>query len=344
MHIIKEYRNIIRYKLLDSNLYLLNSDRIHSSINCVSNNLDQFVWKHRFQKYIYYFEILDDKIYLTTGNDEQKTYVVDRISGKILDDDFKAVLHLPLFDAGNKRYICYATYNNKNIDLIFTKYLTNFEIIDFEDIDISKRLDDKYFLNIQKNIIKLYNYENLNKVFEINISQILKGIYLPPFEIKPRVSLTRLHSGLIIMNLIDLKNYEGYLLGIDIKTGFLKWHHQGYSNFELHNSKIYNIEFYGQYRVLNPETGEIEQEEDLRDEFERVEINCEHRFNVTDTHIYFKHAIKGKFGILNKKTLKIEEVQQLPEGNTMSTEEYPIPFDNRLYVRSAPQNNLFVYE
>lgn len=180
--------------------------------------------------------------------------------------------------------------------------------------------------------------------WKVDLGSVLERIYTSEEEQFEIIRKPVLHKESLIVHLQKSHSGWRYLAGMDIHTGKLKWHKRDYSNFELYNGKLYNLEFYGLFRVLDPETGEVEREEDLKPEFKRMDINCEHRFNVTDTHLYFKHAIKGKFGILNLNTLKVEEAHQLPDGNTMSTEEYPIPVDDRLYIRSAPQNNLFIYQ
>lgn len=343
MELIRNFIGVDRFYLSDGVLFILINQDTHSSIKRIEECTGEIKWSKEISN-IYDFAVLEEKIVATTGKEPQKTVVLASSSGDILDDNFKAVLHLPLFHSDNERFICFATYEGENTSLRFTSDLNKLEIINPENVKVSRLLGESHFLSIQKELVQAYDFETSNKIWMQDFSEVITINYAPPVKVKLKIRLVELYENIIIVGLSDLRNQESYLVGISLQNGHIKWHHQGYSNFELHNGKLYNIEFYGQYRILNPETGEIEQEEDLRDEFERVDINCEHRFNVTDTHIYFKHAIKGKFGILNTATLEIEEVRQLPEGNTMSTEEYPIPFGNRLYVRSAPQNNLFVYE
>ena len=344
MELKKEYEHVISFKAFNNNLFILKTDRNYSDIRKIDESTGAIIWDQKFELYIYEFALLGDKIYATTGMEPHKTFVLSAVSGEVLDDNFKAVLHLPLFSKGNERFICFATYNNENLTLRFTSDLDTLEIVNPKNIKKSRLIDEDFFMNTQNETVLVHDYENSNIVFQLNISETIRNIYSTPLKVKPKVNHVELHGDTITMGVIDLNNYDGYLFGLSLEGGKIKWHHRGCSNFELYNGKLYNIEFYGKYRVLNPETGEIEQEADLKGEFERMDINCEHRFKVTDTHIYFKQAIKGKFGILNLKTLKIEEVQQLPEGNTMSTEEYPISVGNRLYARSAPQNYLFVYE
>ncbi len=344
MELRKEYKNVISFQVLSNHLFVLDTNRNYSNIMKIDNNTEEVVWQQGFEQYIYEFVLLGNKIYATTGIEPQKTFVLSSISGDILDDNFKAVLHLPLFSKSNERFICFATYNGENVDLRFTKDLIEIEVVGNKDFSVTKRLNENYYLNLQKEIVHILDYAKHNIIFQLNLSDVIRDSYSHTLTVKSKVYHVELQHDVLVMGVSDLKNYKRYLFGISLESGKMKWHHQNYNNFELHNGKIYNIEFYGLYRVLNPENGEVEQEADLQEEFKRMEINCEHRFNVTDTHIYFKNSIKGKFGILNTKTLKIEEVQQLPENNTMSTEEFPIRVGNRLFVRSAPQNKLFIYQ
>jgi outer membrane protein assembly factor BamB len=154
----------------------------------------------------------------------------------------------------------------------------------------------------------------------------------------------KMHKDTIVVLLRNASGSLRDIAALDTQSGKLKWQDHAYSFVELHNNKLYNLEFYGRFRILDLGNGRIERETDLKQEFERLNIQCEARFNVTNTHIYFKYGIRGKFGILNLQGPHLEEVHQLPTGNTLSTEEYPVPLGTRLYVPSWSKKNLFVYE
>jgi hypothetical protein len=158
------------------------------------------------------------------------------------------------------------------------------------------------------------------------------------------ISTIKTQSNTIVVLLQSTTGSLRDIAALDIQSGKMKWHDRAYNFVELHNNKIYNLEFYGLFRMLDLGNGRIERETDLKQEFERLNIQCEARFNVTDTHLYFKYGIRGKFGILDLHGPHLEEVHQLPAGNTMSTEEYPVPLGTRLYVPSLSKKNLFVYE
>ena len=343
MKLIRNVIGVDRFYISDGLLFILVNQDSHSSIRQIEESSGETNWSME-ASYIYDFAKLNGKIVATTGNEPQRTIVLSCRSGEILDDNFQVVFHLPFFDLDNNRFICFATYKGNNTFLRFTSDLHDFELINPKKVKVSKILGKNHFLSIQKGIVQVFSFETSDMVWMKDFSEVITINYAPKEKVKLNIHQVELNNDIIIVELSDLRNQQRYLFGMSLQNGELKWGHQGYSNFELHNGNIYNIEFYGLYRVLNPENGEIEQEVDLQSKFERMEINCTGRFNVTGTHIYFKNAFKGKFGILNKATLNIEEVHQLPEGNTMSGEEYPVPVGNRLYVRSAPQNNLFVYE
>ncbi|MFA0964427.1 hypothetical protein AB9P05_21655 [Roseivirga sp. BDSF3-8] len=340
MNLIKEFSGVLKFSL-ESNLwlFLLQEENGVRAIRKLSSTDFSELWSHANDYYSY--QILGDKIYLTTTGKEQRTEVLNLGNGNALSEHFEATFHFDGYFKTRDEFLCIATLDKKKVYVLFD--VKSEKILDVFTPplginNVYKLAGRDNYLSVKKGQINLYKAFESDPVWEFYIDRHL-GV---PVKVgHKQIDNT---DNTIIVKIDDLSRNERYLVGLDLQTGKVKWRHQGYSNFELHNGKLYNIEFYGQYRVLNAESGEIEQEADLQKEFERVDINCEHRFNVSNSHIYFKHAIKGKFGVLNTKTLKIEEVQQLPEGNTMSTEEYPIPVDNRLYVRSAPQNNLFVYE
>ena len=340
MNLIKEFSGILKYSLESNDcLFLLHEEGEIRSIRRLDSVDFKEFWMHQNNYYAY--QKFGDKIYLTTTGKEQHTEVLNADNGNVVSENFEVVFHFDGHFKTKDEFLCVATLNNKKVYILFDvnkEKVLNVYPPPLGINNVYKLAGEDHYLSVKKGQINLYQSFESHPIWEFNIDQFLKV----PVNIGHKQ--VEVIGKMVIVCIIDLNNYEGYLIGLDMATGEEKWCHQGYSNFELHNSKIYNIEFYGLYRVLNPENGEIEQEADLKSEFERRDINCTGRFNVTDTTIYFKNAFKGKFGFLNTATLKIEEVHQLPDGNTMSGEEYPIPAGNRLYVRSAPQNNLFVYE
>jgi|GEM_PF-3536091 len=316
----------------------------------------------------------DVKIFLENSFELEKHLLFKRFP-KILHADEKAIF---LQEQTNLLRIDYTFKEHKLFDINIHNtwmihYLNDNEILVKQAVDRDKNyfqlikydLNERnvfweypcdnykyWFFDIKYLIVDNNNSKNIQSIkietgicdWVIDINSIFENLY--PYDegiceiaVKPKV-----YKNILIVETQKTESGVRYLVGIDINSGKLKWHHRGFNNIELYNGKLYNIEFLGLFRIVNPDTGEIEYEIDLKEEFEKMNINCEHRFNVTDSHIYFKHAIEGKFGILNLDTFKIEGVYQLPEGNTMSTDEYPVISGNKLYVRSAPQNNLFIYE
>ena len=180
--------------------------------------------------------------------------------------------------------------------------------------------------------------------WEVTFRSLLEDLDLAESGDYELFSKPRIEERLLILQIRNTTSETRVLLCLDRIKGDLRWYRKDCNNIEVYDGKIFNLEFNGLFRILSLEKGETIKEVNLSQEFKKEEINCDHRFNVTKDYIYFKHGIKGKFGVLNIKSLKIEESIQLPEGNTLSTGEYPIPHGKRLYVRSAPQNNLFVYE
>jgi outer membrane protein assembly factor BamB len=153
----------------------------------------------------------------------------------------------------------------------------------------------------------------------------------------------RVWSETVVIQIQQLNSGKRFVAGLDASSGQLKWQHAGLSNIELFEDQILALNYDGILTKLNADTGAIFNTTDLSTSFREQEMHCEHRFLATKSHLYFKHGITGKVGILNLTDMQLDVIQ-LPPGNTMATSEVPVPIDNRLYVRSAPQNNLFVYE
>ena len=340
MNLIKEFSGILKYSLESNDcLFLLHEEGEIRSIRRLDSVDFKEFWMHQNNYYAY--QKFGDKIYLTTTGKEQHTEVLNADNGNVVSENFEVVFHFDGHFKTKDEFLCVATLNNKKVYILFDvnkEKVLNVYPPPLGINNVYKLAGEDHYLSVKKDQINLYKAFESEPIWEFFIN---KFIGTPVSLGHKQLDSTK---DTLILKIDDLGKCDKHLIGLDLQTGLVKWHHQGYSNFELHKGKLYNIEFYGLYRVLNPENGEVEQEVDLQNEFERMDINCEHRFYVTDSHIYFKHAIKGKIGILNIDTLEVEEAHQLPKGNTMSTEENPIPVGNRLYVRSAPQNNLFVYE
>ena len=340
MKLIKELSGVLKFSLKQNyGVFILHDKEGSRAFRKLTSSDFSEIWSH-YNNY-YSYQILGEKIYLTTTGQEQHTEVISINQGAVLSDHFEATFHFDGYFKTRDEFLCVVTLDKKKVYALFN--VRNEKILKIFTPplginNIYKLVGSGYYLSTKKGQINLYKSFESNPVWEFYFD-----FFLTP-SVKVGHKQIDNTDKTIIVKIDDLNENERHLIGLDLKAGEVKWHHQGFSNFELHKGKLYNIEFYGLFRILNPETGEIEKEVDLKEEFERMDINCEHRFNVTDTHIYFKHAIKGKIGILNLDSLKVEEVHQLPEGNTISTEEYPILMENRLYIRSAPQNNLFIYE
>jgi hypothetical protein len=338
MNLIKELPGVLKFSAERDELIILVDNQGTRSIRKLDSDLNE-TW--RVENHYYSFQILGEKIYLTTTGSDQHTEVIDQYDGNVLTDRFKITFHFDGHFKTKNEFLCVATLNEKKVYVLFN--IRNEEVLEVHVPplginNVYKLVGEEYYLSTKKAHVNLYRSFESSPVWEFQIDHFLSSLIQIGHKQIDNTKKT------IVLKIDDLSKMDSHLIGLDLQSGNAKWHYQGYSNFELHGGKLYNLEFHGRYRVLNADTGEVLQDVDLKDEFERRNINCEHRFTVTDTHIFFKHAIQGKFGILNLETLKIGEVQQIPAGNTLSTEEYLVPIDNRLYVRSSPQNNLFIYQ
>lgn len=179
--------------------------------------------------------------------------------------------------------------------------------------------------------------------WKIDLSSISSEIFKGPLDGWELYLSPKFYKDILIIQTLRIKPSTSLLIALNIRTGETIWHQTGINNFQLFEGKIYNLEFDGRFSKLDAETGEIEQENNLSIQFMNFDIECQHSFTVTKTHIYFKEGNRGKFAILNIATLNIEAVYQLPNRNIITMDDLPIPIGNRIFIRSS-QNNLFVYE
>ncbi|WP_271782929.1 hypothetical protein [Aquimarina algiphila] len=341
-HLIYELSEVYNYKVFNN--YLITSSK--QNIQLYDERNFNLLGKLSFNRFPKILDLKKDSFLL---QDQMRYLEIDYslLVKDVLVLDFKDVWMTHYIDENCvlfkqavdrvENHFQIVKYNLKEREIVWVSKCDNYKL---SYIDTDHIITD----NAHSNSLICFDTKSGDISWEADLNKIFSELY--SFKEMGCLICSKpvFYKKTLIVHIQKIDSGSRYLACININTGVLNWHTEGYSNYELYNEKIYCIEFYGLYRVLNPESGEVEKEIDLKDEFERMDINCEHRFNVTDTHIYFKHAIKGKFGVLNQESFKVEEVQQLPDGNTISTEEFPIPFEDKLYVRSAPKNNLFIYK
>ncbi len=188
--------------------------------------------------------------------------------------------------------------------------------------------------------IHVYHINTGEVIWTFNLSSVLYEL-----EDSTRLKITSypfLKGDLLILR-INAKN-EVYHIGLSISNKRVLWKIKGHANTALFQKNLFSISFHGDYFLIDAFSGKIIESVNLKSDFKKWDVNCENQFLVTDKYIYFKYGVKGKVGILNRETLSIQNVIQLPDNNTISSGEVPIIENNRLYIRSSPQNNLFIYE
>lgn len=180
---------------------------------------------------------------------------------------------------------------------------------------------------------------------QLNLNRLLTGLYAQDegsFEVFGKPAC---YGNTLIMLLQKFASSCRYIIAVDVRTGVLKWHHRGWNNFAIHGDKIFNLEYDGWCRRVDGNTGVVEEEINLKKEFNRSKAETEGAFTVTDKHIFFKYAPKNTFGIMDLNARKIVAASSLPAQKTiMDINEPPVVSAGRLYLRSAMADNLFVYK
>lgn len=342
MNLLKKINNIHNYYLFGK-CFISNSKQ---NISIYNIEYFELLYEISFERYPKILHIDDKSIYIQEKNKiievdycltQKKLYVINIPNIWMLNYLSDNYILIKQEIDREKDHFLLLNYNFKERNIIWKFQCNNYKYSFFNQTHL---IIDKGY----KKKIQCIDMKSGVINWEIDIKSNLQNYYPSDYGVYQILTEPFIYKKILFIQLQNLESNVRYLTGYDIKSGKIIWFKQGFNNFEIYKNKLYNIEFHGLFRILNPKNGKIIREVDLQEEFKRMSINCEHRFKVTDTHIYFKHAIKGKVGILNIDTLEIEEVIQLPDNNTLSTDEIPTVQGDRIYIRSTPQNNLFIYQ
>lgn len=182
-------------------------------------------------------------------------------------------------------------------------------------------------------------------LWQLDLNRLLTGLYAKDegsFEVFGKPAC---YGNTLILQLQKFASSCRYIIAVDVRTGVLKWHHRGWNNFAIHGDKVFNLEYDGWFRKVDGNTGVVEEEIDLKKEFNRSKAEAEGAFTVTDKHVFFKYAPKNTFGVMDLNTRKIVATSSLPAQKTiMNISEPPVVSAGRLYLRSTMADNLFVYK
>lgn len=153
------------------------------------------------------------------------------------------------------------------------------------------------------------------------------------------------HNNSIFINLLHNNSVpKKELYCIDSENGKIKWSRDKYDATGFWGNECYLLSYEGMLTVLNIKSGVKLRSANLKKSFNVLNIGALQRLYITEEHIYFKNSSEGTIGVVDRKNLFLIDNFRIPHKETISEEETPLFYENRLYIHSSRQNNLFIYE
>lgn len=122
------------------------------------------------------------------------------------------------------------------------------------------------------------------------------------------------------------------LYSLDKQTGKILWMKEQNDRLVVNEDKLINIDA-GYFREISLLTGETEKEYQMEDEYKRVDfqrMGTNNRYAVSESHIFIAEPFGNKVGSINRKTGRIDWVEELYDRQS-TVIEFPVIFNDNVF-------------